>query len=176
MLIIIEKEGVIITQPFDLPKTWNLTTNPRLQDIEGAVEYIAPSVSGYNKLGDLIKIDGKYTHTIVPLTQEEITELINNNIGVIWSEANNYVESQISGAAYGMVTALIILNKITPGVGLKGVAVKNWIDSVWSQYYTNKYLLQNGHPFIQSMTDYSSNGVMPYSVPELKIELNSIGV
>lgn len=132
--------------------------------------------------GLLIKLiaTGLYEEYIDPVpTQEELDKIaasnLANNIESIWQAANVYVEAQISGAAYGMVATLITLHKLDQNVGTKGVAVKEWIDSVWTQYYTNKYMLKAGIPFDNAMLDYSSKGDMPHDVPELKAELDAIG-
>jgi hypothetical protein len=153
--------------------------NPeRMSDLElislGIVDYIVDDYNRYiSKVGSVDVYVDSVVATLVPLSVEEKEAILPQLILEIWSAADRYVEEQISGAAYGMVSTLITLNKITPGVGVKGLAAKNWIDGVWGQYYTNKFILQGGGSFSESMLDYSAHGEMPHTVPELKVELDA---
>lgn len=79
-------------------------------------------------------------------------------INLLWNAANEYQESRISGAAIGLLTLGVLQGKP------KCVAVQQWITAVWTDYYTRKAALSKN-------LDYSNNGPMPYTVPELMAEV-----
>lgn len=76
----------------------------------------------------------------------------------LWNAAHALEYANINGSAVGLVTMGIMQS--LP----KCLAVQAWITSIWTLYYTRKATGSTD-------TDYSICGVMPYSIPELMIEL-----
>ena len=76
----------------------------------------------------------------------------------LWQGAYDYEFAEISGVAIGMLVLGVLQAKP------KAVAVKDWSQSIWTEYYTRK---ANG----TTNTDYSMLGACPHSIPELMAEL-----
>ena len=93
------------------------------------------------------------------LTQDEfnagVASLTAQNVEALWRAATDYQESQISGAAYGLVTLGVIQQKP------KSLAVMGWINSIWSLYYTRKP--QITYQWDADLMDFSSCGPMPWN-------------
>lgn len=82
-------------------------------------------------------------------------------IGKLWQAATDYEQEQISGSALSLLTKLVIENNA------KAIAVQEWINGIWSEYYTLKAEVMEGNGID---VDFSSHGTMPHSVPELMAE------
>lgn len=95
--------------------------------------------------------------------QDGLAQLQAQNLDALWAAATAYQESQISGAAYGLVTLGVM--KDLP----KSQAVMAWINSVWALYYSNKP--QVGPSWNAALYDFSACGPMPFSVPQLMAEV-----
>lgn len=76
----------------------------------------------------------------------------------LWNAAHDLEYANINGSAVGLVT-MGILQSLP-----KCMAVQTWITSIWTLYYTRKATGSTD-------MDYSSCGMMPYSIPELMTEL-----
>jgi len=99
---------------------------------------------------------------VVPPTDEQIQAQINQNIDRLWNQAAEYEKGYIYGAALSMLTIGVIQGKP------KALAITAWISSIWNEhYYPQKALV--GYEF--SGYDFSVCGPMPYSVPELSVEV-----
>lgn len=100
-------------------------------------------------------------------TDPEIEELANaviiaNKVEQLWMAADHYVTSYISGVAIGILTIGVIQRK------LKCIAVSDWSNEIWSEYYTRKAAIT-----VDSVLDldFSSFGSIPFPIPELKMEV-----
>ena len=80
----------------------------------------------------------------------------------LWAAADAYTSSYISGVAIGLLT-IGVLQSLP-----KALAISAWSSAVWDDYYARKALVT-----VSSVDDldFSSHGPMPYSVPELRVEL-----
>lgn len=103
------------------------------------------------------------------LTDEEyaagLEEIRLNNIRTLWQAAHDYEFEQISGSAIGLLTLGILQGKP------KCSAVRAWINSIWTLYYTRKPTVT--HVLDASLNDFSICGTIPHNVPELMTELAS---
>lgn len=101
------------------------------------------------------------------ITDEEyasgLEEMKNNNIRTLWQAAHDYEFEQISGSAIGLLVLGVLQAKP------KCTAVRNWINSIWALYYSRKPTVT--HVFDPQLQDFSSCGPIPYTVPELMVEL-----
>jgi hypothetical protein len=80
----------------------------------------------------------------------------------LWAAADAYTSSYISGVAIGLLT-IGVLQSLP-----KALAVSAWSSAVWDDYYARKALVTASST---DDLDFSSHGPMPYSVPELRVEL-----
>lgn len=101
------------------------------------------------------------------LTEEEFqAHLLSQreaNIRSLWQAAHDYEYEQISGSAVGMLVLGVLQQKP------KSLAIQAWIQSIWNLYYQRKALVTDN--LDQSYLDFSSCGVIPYTVPELMSEI-----
>lgn len=88
--------------------------------------------------------------------------IINNNIVSLWQAAHDYEYLRISGSAIGLLTLGAIQGKP------KCLAVKAWINSIWTLYYTRKAAIT-----ADSVVDldFTSCGKIPHTIPELIVEV-----
>jgi hypothetical protein len=104
------------------------------------------------------------------ITQEQfdagLAQMQADNVQALWQAATSYVEAQISGAAYGLVTLGVVKGAAACP---KCAAVMAWINSVWAIYYTRKP--QVTYTWNEALLDFSSCGPMPHAVPELLAEV-----
>lgn len=94
-------------------------------------------------------VDGKL---VIPVLSEA------ERINALWQAAYAHEYAAISGSAIGLITIGVI--QAMP----KCLVVKNWINSIWAEYYVRK---ANGS------VDYNFDviGQCPHSVPELLAEV-----
>ena len=85
-----------------------------------------------------------------------------DKIQALWSAANDYTTSYISGVAIGILTVGVIQNKT------KCLTVAGWSGAVWHEYYVRKAAVTADSVV---NLDFSSFGTMPFSVPELQAEV-----
>ena len=85
-----------------------------------------------------------------------------DNIQALWAAANAYTENYISGVAIGLLTIGVIQQKP------KAMAVVQWSGAVWREYYIRKSQVTATQP---ANLDFSMFGPMPFSVPELQVEV-----
>jgi hypothetical protein len=97
----------------------------------------------------------------ISLARKVVDEAKANEVRVasLWQAAHDYEYKQISGSAVGLLTLGIINSKP------KCVAVQDWIQAIWTEYYTRK---ANG----SSNFDFSTVGECPFTIPELMEELS----
>jgi hypothetical protein len=81
----------------------------------------------------------------------------------LWRAATAWEQTYISGSAVGLVTLGVISS------APKCLAVRDWIQSIWTLYYQRKAMDQSA--WAPEMLDFSPCGPMPHSVPELMAEL-----
>ena len=117
-------------------------------------------------------VDGEWTLEVDPQIaideaarlkriEDEAKAEKDSRIPNLWSSANNYQSDKISGAAIGLVTMGVLANKP------KSLAVQGWITSIWMDYYTRKATCDQATPSY----DFSNNGDIPFTVPELMQEV-----
>lgn len=80
----------------------------------------------------------------------------------LWSAANDYQTKFISGVAIGILTIGVIQKKP------KAIAIQQWTESIWNIYYQRKSTLDYDTVVDK---DFSSCGTIPYSIPELRAEV-----
>lgn len=108
------------------------------------------------------------------LTPEELTSLseivarqtmfdYDATVEALWSAADQYQQSKISGAAIGLLTIGVIQSKP------KCLAVQSWIKGIWTEYYARK--AEISETTVTSL-DFSACGNIPHTVPELMEEVN----
>ncbi|MFI4962818.1 MAG: hypothetical protein ACHP6H_03060 [Legionellales bacterium] len=114
-------------------------------------------------------VDGSLDITPIPPETVAATKAANdanekaNNIQILWQAAHDYEYAQISGTAIGILVLGVLQNKP------KSLAIKDWSHSIWVLYYSRKALVTaTADPTFQ---DFSSCGPIPYSIPELMVEL-----
>ena len=123
-------------------------------------------ISGFHLLSDEQKsVYGwvPYVSPVVVPSESEIINQTNMNIRALWQSAHDYEYEQISGSAIGLLAIGIIQAKP------KCLAVEAWIQSIWTLYYQRKAVMTNVLP--AGSLDFSSCGLMPYTVPEIMIEM-----
>lgn len=101
------------------------------------------------------------------LTDEEfnaaLEQLKQSNLQALWQAADSYQTQFISSVAIGLLTIGVIQAKP------KSMAVMAWTQALWAEYYTRKAQVTWDSP--ESLFDFSSCGPMPYTVPELQVEV-----
>jgi hypothetical protein len=93
---------------------------------------------------------------------EGLEEMKNANIATLWQAAHDYEYAEISGSAIGLLVVGVLQGKS------KSLAVREWIDSIWTLYYARKPLVQA--QLDPALLDFTSCGPMPFTVPELRAE------
>jgi hypothetical protein len=98
-----------------------------------------------------------------PIPQEEKDALLAERIDELWKAADAYQHKYISGLAVGLLAMGVMQQKP------KAMAVQQWASSIWDLYYQRKAALT----YVSIVnTDFKDCGSMPYSIPELRAELN----
>ncbi len=107
--------------------------------------------TSYNVLSDRVEA----TYIISNMSTEQ-------KIFDLWTAATKYQELFISGMA-SVPLAIGMMLKLP-----KALAITNWINSIWAEYYARQYSLQiDTNPNL----DFSIVGPMPHTVPELLTEV-----
>ena len=104
---------------------------------------------------------------VFPLPDEEaqanLAQAVQSQVDALWRAADAWQMQYISGVAIGLLTIGVIR-------GLpKALAVSDWSAALWASYYARKAAVT---PYTAVSCDFSSAGPMPYSVPELRAELD----
>lgn len=138
---------------------------PEYNPLTHTVREIAPamSVEGiYEQQWEIVELEPEQIAANQEKKQRDEAAAIQNKIESLWSAADKYTSSFISGVAVGILTIGVMQQKP------KALAVTSWSSAIWGEYYTRKSLItltsQDNH-------DFSSFGPMPYSVPELQEEV-----
>lgn len=100
------------------------------------------------------------TWTVLPPPAAEA--VIAAKIDFLWSAADRYTASFISGVAVGIL-AMGVMQRLP-----KCLAVAAWSGSVWAEYYRRKSLVTADSA---DDHDFSNFGPMPFSVPDLQAEV-----
>lgn len=90
-------------------------------------------------------------------------ELLAQNVERLWQVAHDLESRYVTGIAIGLLTIGVMQGKP------KALAVQAWIKSIWTMYYTRKAALTPSMD--DTLLDFSTLGVPPYSMPELQAEL-----
>ena len=88
--------------------------------------------------------------------------IISAKVEELWQAADKYVTSYISGVAIGILTIGVIQQKS------RAVAISDWSNLIWSEYYTRKAAITVDS---ELNLDFSSFGPIPFTIPELKEEV-----
>ena len=104
----------------------------------------------------------KRIYAVEDLSIDELSAKTAEKIDVLWSAADRYVNSYISGVAIGLLTLGVVQAKP------KALAVTAWSSAVWDAYYTRKAAVTATSA---DDLDFSTFGPMPHTVPELRSEL-----
>ncbi len=116
-------------------------------------------------------VDGEYLQKFVvePLSAEQLElqkseqeRLKSHKVDSLWKAADDYIARYISGVAIGILAVGVTLSKP------KAIAVSNWTQSIWAEYYIRKEKVTTSS---NDNLDYSMFGVIPFSVLELKEEV-----
>lgn len=140
-------------------------TVPAYNPITHAAHEIAPAMSiegHYEQQWEIVELPPEQIAINQEKKQKDEAEAVQSKIESLWAAADNYTSSFISGVAVGILTIGVLQQKP------KALAVSSWSSAIWGEYYTRKSLItltsQDNH-------DFSSFGLMPYSVPELQEEV-----
>lgn len=101
---------------------------------------------------------------IVALTADQLAAKKAANIDILWQAAHDYEYAQISGVAVGLLTVGVLQS--LP----KSLAIKDWSKSIWTLYYSRKASVTD--MLDPTFLDFSSCGNIPYTIPELMVEIN----
>ena len=150
--------GLVLYQIASLP---NGFTSPNGLSISGDLTQL--TTQELNGLG-IFFVENKIDQTpiIIPPTKNTESLTVDKKISKLWSAANSYQSSQISGAAIGLLTIGVLQGK------QKSIAIQNWIKAIWLLYYTRKAGITDD---IMPDFDFSSIGNIPYTIPELMEEV-----
>ncbi len=105
-----------------------------------------------------------------PESAESFTLVKNDAISNLWQAAKDWERQYIDGPAHSVVA--LGYSQSLP----KAVAVKDWLDSLWTEYYTRKAVIQAATNVadIQNVSrDFSSFGELPHPFIEVKLEFDS---
>ena len=135
-------------------------------NIEGYQKVIPSEIPEYDSLVykiieiNPIQFNNKWHQKweIVNLTNDEILEEKQKRVNNLWNATNDYQNSQISGT-FAASLILGVLQNLP-----KCVEVKNWINSLWKEYYVRKSVFS-------ADTDFTIFGKIPFPVPELTDEI-----
>lgn len=150
---VLDENGIIIEEE-------KIVNHPAFDEVvqavtEEVIVEITPS--------SIVHHEAEFTVEIEDVTAAHDAELLARKYSDLWSAANAYQSAQVSGAAIGLLTLGVIMQKP------KCTAVQAWIKSVWVEYYTRKagVSLQNNVNL-----DFSVCGNILYTVPELMEEVS----
>lgn len=94
----------------------------------------------------------------VPIWEEVKAQRISS----LWQAAHDYEYLRISGMAIGLLTIGVIQQ--LP----KSLAVAAWSANIWDTYYIRKSAIADN---TQDNLDFSICGEIPYTIPELRVEI-----
>lgn len=147
--------------------TLTLSTGEVVRDSDGVIIAPCQDPSEQNFVDYINWCHAGNSPTVIERTQAEIdamnAALVDQYTNSLWQAAHDFEYAQISGVAVGLLTIGVI--KQTP----KALAIAGWSASVWNLYYARKALLTSVEDI--TMYDFSSIGPLPYSIPELRVEL-----
>jgi len=99
------------------------------------------------------------------LLQERTEEFIKEQSSILWKAASDYIDAEISGVGLSILATGVTNQKP------KAVAVAQWCDSIWAEYFTRKDKIA---PATKVNTDFSMFGEKPFSVMELREEVKDL--
>lgn len=112
----------------------------------------------------LIKLDN-YKPEFVQLKQAKDQEKINEKLALLWAAADAHINSEINGVALSMLSAGV--QNAKP----KAIAVANWCDAIWTEYYIRKAGITAD---AEVNLDFSEFGGKPHTVIELREEISNL--
>lgn len=156
------------SNPFNPPEEYQVVfpaPRPDYNSISQFVREIVPELTvlgNYEQRFEVLDLDAEQVAANQANADAQQAKCIAEKIDALWRAADSYVSGYISGVAIGILTIGVIQQ--LP----KALAVTAWSSSVWAEYYTRKALVT-----AESVDDldFSTMGAMPYSVPELQVEL-----
>ena len=88
---------------------------------------------------------------------------LRQNTESLWQAAHDYEYANINGVGIGLLVIGVLQQKPI------SMAIKAWSSAIWALYYERKELITA--TMDDALLDYSSVGFMPFSIPELQIEI-----
>ena len=116
----------------------------------------------YEQVWEVIALDPEQIEANQAAKAVADAELIAERAEALWQAADQYITGYISGVAIGILTLGVIQGKP------KALAVTAWSNTVWSDYYARKALVEGG---AVPNLDFSTHGPIPHTVPELQDEI-----
>ena len=116
----------------------------------------------YTTAGPVVEVGAEWAQTWIVHAAPSPAVLIAEKQDALWSAADSYTRSHISGVAVGILT-IGVLQRLP-----KCSAVAGWSGAVWAEYYRRKPLVTADSA---DDHDFSAFGPMPYSVPEMQAEV-----
>lgn len=101
------------------------------------------------------------------LLQERTEEFIKDQSLILWSAASDYVNAEINGVGLAILAVGVVAQKP------KAISVAQWLDTIWAEYYLRKIKLS---PANKINTDFSMFGPMPFTVLELREEVEDLWI
>jgi len=112
----------------------------------------------------LEKLD-TYKPKFIELRQIKEQEIVSKKIADLWSAADEYINAEINGVALSMLSAGV--QNAKP----KAIAVANWCDAIWTEYYIRKAGITAD---AEVNLDFSEFGGKPHTVIELREEISNL--
>lgn len=101
------------------------------------------------------------------LLQDRTEEFIKEQSLILWQAADAYINAEINGVGLSILAAGVYAQKP------KAIAVAQWCDSIWTEYYIRKSKIA---PALKVNTDFSMLGAMPFTVLELREEVSDLWI
>lgn len=156
------------TVPFIPPEgyAWVFPTPiPEHDTMTHGVREIPPILTDkgkYETQWEVYELTNEEKEKIKELVDKMKLNIVEGKIQQLWESASAYVNKYITGLAIGILTIGVIQNKP------KALAVTEWSNSIWTEYYRRKALITDTSV---DDFDFSSFGKIPYSIPELQKEI-----
>lgn len=153
--------------PFSAPEEYAVVfqaPKPDYNQISEAVLEVLPGLTSkghYEQRWEVVALPAEQVEANQLAKQAADTEAVENKIEALWSAADKYTSSYISGVAVGILTIGVMQQKP------KSLAVSDWSSRIWDEYYARKALVTVAS--IDNL-DFSAFGPIPYTVPELQQE------
>jgi len=129
------------------------------------------ALPGNLELGKVEKQEGvlvvlpDYKPEYKEILQEQVEQYIKEQAGVLWKAADDYINAEINGVGLSILASGVTNQKP------KAIAVAQWCDSVWAEYYVRAAKITAES---EVNTDFSMFGSKPFTVLELREEVKDL--